>query len=50
MNAADPVTSKPITKVTAKTFPSIFPSVVAPMSLLFAAGIGVRPGGNAALS
>jgi hypothetical protein len=38
-----------MTKVTAKIFPSILPSVGAPMWLVFAAAIGVLAGGNAAL-
>ena len=38
-NAAEPVTSRPMTTVTAKTFPSIVPSVSAPTVLALAAGL-----------
>jgi hypothetical protein len=38
-----------MTKVTAKIFPSILPSVGAGTSLLFAAAMGVLAGSNAAL-
>lgn len=49
-NAADVATSKPITAVSAKTFPSIFSSVVPQTLLLLTAALRARPGGNAALA
>ncbi len=49
-NAAEVATSRPMTAVSAKTFPSIFSSVVAQTLLLLTAALRARSGGNAALA